>query len=41
MADGADRAYVAGLSLLARRELADELLMNEARNEVVFVKYLD
>lgn len=27
--------------LLLARELADELLVNEARNEVVFVKYLD
>ena len=30
-----------GLGLAITRELVDELIYNEARNEVVFVKYLD
>ena len=30
-----------GLGLAMTRSLVDELLYNEARNEVVFVKYLD
>ena len=30
-----------GLGLAITRSLVDELIYNEARNEVVFVKYLD
>ena len=30
-----------GFGLLMVRQTADELLYNEKRNEVVFVKYLD
>ena len=30
-----------GFGLLMTREMVDELLYNEAHNEVVFVKYLD
>ena len=30
-----------GLGLVITRSLVDELIYNEARNEVVFVKYLD
>ena len=30
-----------GLGLAITREVVDELIYNEARNEVVFVKYLD
>ena len=55
----ADDAYLAAVTMLARRELSefqirqrlrrkgfpdeavDELLYNEQRNEVVFIKYLD
>jgi anti-sigma regulatory factor (Ser/Thr protein kinase) len=30
-----------GFGLLMARQMVDELLYNEAQNEVVFVKYLD
>ena len=30
-----------GLGLLMTRALVDELIYNETRNEVVFIKYLD
>jgi anti-sigma regulatory factor (Ser/Thr protein kinase) len=30
-----------GFGLLMTRQLVDELLYNEAQNEVIFVKYLD
>ena len=30
-----------GLGLVMTRALVDELIYNEARNEVVFIKYLD
>jgi len=30
-----------GLGLMVARALVDELIHNEKRNEVVFVKYLD
>ena len=30
-----------GLGLLMTRQLVDELVYNEAQNEVLFVKYLD
>jgi anti-sigma regulatory factor (Ser/Thr protein kinase) len=30
-----------GLGLLMTRQMADELLYNEAQNEVIFVKYLN
>ncbi len=30
-----------GFGLLMTRQVADELIYNEAHNEVVFVKYLD
>jgi anti-sigma regulatory factor (Ser/Thr protein kinase) len=30
-----------GFGLLMTRQMVDELLYNEAQNEVVFVKYLD
>ena len=30
-----------GLGLMMTRSLVDELIYNEARNEVVFIKYLD
>jgi anti-sigma regulatory factor (Ser/Thr protein kinase) len=30
-----------GFGLLMARQMVDELLYNEAHNEVVFVKYLD
>ena len=30
-----------GLGLMMTRSLVDELIYNEARNEVMFIKYLD
>ena len=30
-----------GLGLMMTRSLVDELIYNESRNEVIFIKYLD
>ena len=37
----ADQMRPGGFGLLLVRAMVDELLYNEAQNEVVFIKYLD